>query len=193
MVELNPSHRKLVLTVLAMAAVIGSAVLLSIAAGRGRNPTAPVSTASAAAEQAAGKEAGPLWAKACAKNQDGVDTCYVEQFVIAQPQNLVLLHVRIGYIGPQGMPRLIMAAPPGVWLPGGLTLTLDKNKPIALPFNSCDAGSCLAAVEMDQDALKQFTAGTVLMAHYVLANNSPVDVPVRMAGLSDALKTVSAK
>lgn len=191
MVELNPSHRKLVLTVLGMAAVIGAAVLLSVAAGRGRKPVAPATAP--AAEQPVSQEAGPLWAKACAKNQDGADTCYVEQFVITQPQNAVLLHVRIGYIGPQGMPRLIVAAPPGVWLPGGLTLTLDKNKPISLPFNSCDGSNCLAAVEMDQDALKQFTAGTVLMAHYVLANNSPVDVPVRMTGLSDALKTVSAK
>lgn len=187
MVALNPSHRKLALTVLAMAAVIGAAVLLSVAAGQGRKPAAPV------AAPATSSEAGPLWAKACAKNQDGAETCYVEQFVIAQPQNAVLLHVRIGYIGPQGMPRLILATPPGVWLPGGVTLTLDNNKPISLPFNSCEAGSCVAAVELDQDALKQFTAGTVLVARYALTKDSPVDVPVRMAGLSDALKTVSAK
>ncbi|MBP7340438.1 MAG: invasion associated locus B family protein [Niveispirillum sp.] len=170
--------------------IVAAAIALSLAATKDR---APPPAAAPVDEAAAASNPDSFWAKACAKDPAGAEICYVEQFAIAQPQNAVLLHVRIGYLAPEGKPRIILAAPNGVWLPGGLTLTLDQNKPIALPFNTCDANGCLAVVDMDQEALNQFTAGTVLMVRYIQGNNSPIDIPVQMTNLSKALTTISAK
>lgn len=187
---LTTSNRKLAATGAVVLGIVAAAIALSLAATKGR-VTPPVSPAADGAVTQS--NADQLWSKACAKDQNGSDVCYVEQFAIAKPQNVILLHVRIGFMGPEGKPRMILAAPNGVLLPGGLTLTLDQNKPILLPFSTCDANGCMAAVDMDQDALNQFTAGRILMVRYVQGNNSPIDIPVQMANLSNALTNISAK
>ncbi len=150
---------------------------------------APTQAASAAAP----KPSGALWAKTCARSPAGADVCFVEQFAIAEPQHAVMLRVQIGYMGPGGKPRMIISTPSGVWLPGGLTLTLDQNKPIALPFNTCESDGCVAAVELGQDALDRFAAGKVLTVRYLQSTSNPIDIPVQLASLAAALKTVSAK
>ncbi|MFY8093868.1 MAG: invasion associated locus B family protein [Niveispirillum sp.] len=188
--KLNTTDRKLAVTGAVVLGIVAAAIVLSLAATKDRGPPPAASAADGAATSA---NADQLWSKACAKDQNGSDVCYVEQFAIAKPQNVVLLHVRIGYLAPEGKPRMILAAPNGVLLPGGLTLTLDQNKPILLPFNTCDASGCLAAVDMDQDALNQFTTGSILVVRYMQANNSPIDIPIRMADLSNALTNISAK
>lgn len=189
--KLTTPNRRLAAIGAVAVGIVAAAIALSLAATKDRAPPPPAP----AKDDGAASVSNPdnFWAKACAKDPNGADVCYVEQFAVAQPQNAVLLHVRIGYLGPEGKPRIILTAPNGVWLPGGLTLTLDQNKPIPLPFNTCDATGCLAAVDMDQDALNQFTAGTVLMVRYVQGNNSPIDIPVQMANLSKALTNISAK
>lgn len=184
-------NRKLITTGAVALGIIVAAIALSLAATKDRPPQPPVTKG--ADSPPAASPPDQLWAKACAKDQKGADICYVEQFAVAQPQNAVLLHVRIGHIGPEGKPRMIVAAPTGVLLPAGLTITLDQNKPIQLPFNTCDANGCVAVVDMDANALKQFTSGTVLMVRYLQGNNSPLDIPVQMAGLSAALANISTK
>lgn len=187
--KLTMPNRRLAAIGAVVLGIIAAAIALSLAATKDSVPPEVATVEESAAEPNPDR----FWAKACAKDPNGAEICYVEQFAVAQPQNAVLLHVRIGYLGPDGKPRIILAAPNGVWLPGGLTLTLDQNKPIPLPFNTCDPSGCLAAVDMDQDALNQFTAGTVLMVRYIQGNNSPVDIPVQMANLSQALTSISAK
>lgn len=188
--KLTTPNRRLAAIGAVVLGIIAAAIALSLAATKDSTPQPETATVE---ESAAGSSPDRFWAKACAKDPTGAEICYVEQFAVAQPQNAVLLHVRIGYLAPEGKPQIILAAPNGVLLPGGLTLTLDQNKPISLPFNTCDANGCLAAVDMDQDALNQFTAGNVLMVRYIQGNNSPVDIPVQMANLSQALTNISAK
>lgn len=161
------------------AAVIAAAITPAMAATKGSSPTT------------AGRNDDPLWTKACQKNQAGEDVCYVEQFVIAQPQNVVMLHVQIGFTGDKGRPRLVLITPLGVWLPAGVTLILDGNEPVALPFNTCDASACIAAINLDPDVLNRFAGGTTLTVRYNQGSANPIDIPVRMAKLSAALKTVS--
>ncbi len=189
--KLTTTNRKLVVTGAVVLGIVTAAIALSLAATKDRvpPPAAPVADGAAATPQSADQ----LWSKACAKDQNGADVCYVEQFAIAQPQNVVLLHVRVGYFPPEGRPRMILTAPNGVLLPAGLTLSLDQSKPIPVSFGTCDASGCLAAVDMDQDALNRFTAGTILMVRYVQGNNSAIDIPIQMANLSKALTNISAK
>jgi invasion protein IalB len=139
------------------------------------------------------RAAGPLWSRSCAKpDKAGPETCYIEQFAIAQPQNLVLLHLQLGYFGPDGAPRLLIATPLGVALPQGVRLTLDQDKPMVLPYASCNQGGCVVVAEMDANALNRFTTGKTLMVHYVMGDQAPVDIPVPLSGLAAALKTLDA-
>ncbi|WP_252181377.1 invasion associated locus B family protein [Azospirillum sp. B4] len=136
---------------------------------------------------------GPLWSKNCAKTEAGAEVCYVEQFAIATPQNVMMLHVRVGYLGPEGKPRLILATPLGVLLQPGITLVLDQDKPLTLPFDACQQGGCVAAAELeDGKVLDHFTSGKVLAVRYINGDKAAVDIPVQLAGLAAALKAVPA-
>ncbi|TWB44385.1 invasion associated locus B family protein [Nitrospirillum pindoramense] len=142
------------------------------------------------ASAGAQKPAGPPWAKNCAKGAGGDDVCFVEQFAIANPANAIVLHVQIGYMSTDGKPVLAITVPLGTPVQPGLQLTLDGAKPIALPLTLCQAGGCIASANLDQEVLKQFTSGKVLMVRYAKPDKSPMDVPVQLDGLAAALQSL---
>lgn len=130
----------------------------------------------------------PLWKKNCGKDEAGKTHCVVEQYAIAMPQKVSLMRVRFGKIGKDDQLGLSLSAPLGVQLPPGLTLSMDGAKPIALPFERCDAQGCLAQAVLDKSAGEKFAKGKTLVVHYVLSEKQPLDVPIRLEGLAEALK-----
>jgi invasion protein IalB len=133
-----------------------------------------------------------LWGKQCGKSEAGrQQPCVVQQFVIGEPGKKQLLLVQFGYNGPKNIPRLILSAPLGILLPGGITLTIDAKKPLTVPFETCNAGGCLAVIDMDAPALEQFRKGKVLMVRYLVGDRKPLDLPVKLDGLDAALKSIA--
>ncbi|TWB29965.1 invasion associated locus B family protein [Nitrospirillum viridazoti] len=152
---------------------------------------APANGAAAGKGPDVTKAPGPLWSKSCAKTDAGAEICYVEQFAIATPQNVMMLHVRVGYLGPDGKPRLILATPLGVLLQPGITLVVDQDKPLSLPFDACQQGGCVAAADLeDGKVLDHFTGGKVLAVRYINGDKAAVDIPVQLSGLAAALKAL---
>ncbi|MEC4592700.1 invasion associated locus B family protein [Nitrospirillum amazonense] len=171
--------------------VIGLLLLLGLLTVGGimlyQHHKASVAKSTAAEAQ---KAAGPPWAKNCAKDANGGDVCYVEQFAIANPGNAIVLHVQIGYMSADGKPVLVITVPLGTPVQPGLQLTLDGAKPIPLPLTLCQQGGCIASANLDQDVLKQFTTGKVLMVRYAKPDKTPMDVPVQLGGLAPALQSL---
>lgn len=174
-----------VAAMLLIGAVVGGAQspTRATAAEKGTPPVKPAAGAPSATE--------PLWAKSCAKDAAGAEVCYAEQFAIAAPQNIMMLHVQVGYIGPEGRPRLVLATPTGVALPAGVTLTLDADKPLVLPFDTCQSGGCLAIADLDQEVLKRLMSGKIMAVRYVNGDRTPIDIPVQLTGLAQILETVT--
>jgi len=144
----------------------------------------PGSPSAAAAEN-------PLWGRQCAKNGKK-DVCAVQQFVTAQPGDRQLLLAQLGYHGPNGSPRLILAAPLGVLLTKGVSFGIDGKKPLTVPFETCNSGGCLSIIDMDKAALDRFRKGNVLTVRYYLAGEEkPLDLPVKLEGLNAALKSIA--
>ena len=154
--------------------------------------TTPAKTAPADKPAAPADNGPPLWTKQCVPSPDGQkQACYVQQFVVASPQNTVLLKVLFSYLGPDGKPRLILEAPEGIQLAAGLVLTIDTRKPLNVPLQTCQTGACRAIIDMDQQALDQFEKGTTLTVRYVTNDHKAVDLPVKLATLSTALKQLT--
>lgn len=151
---------------------------------------AAVAGAPAFAGPAAGA-ADPLWTRQCVKGPEGKDTCFVQQFAIAMPQKAVLFKVVFGYFGPGGEPRIQMTVPLGVFLPAGLTLSVDGQQPFVIPLQVCRADGCEATADLDPRALDRFRAGKAAKVRYVTAGGQAVELPIRLDGLTAALKTVA--
>jgi invasion protein IalB len=143
---------------------------------------------------AAGKEqaAGPLWSKQCTRDGAGREVCYVEQYAVGMPGNVVLLNVSMAFTGQGGRARLIMTAPLGVQLIPGLVMTIDGGKPVTLPFESCHAGGCRSIVELDEQSLNQIRRGTSMTVRFVGADSKALDIPVPLKGLTAALKQLQS-
>jgi len=132
-----------------------------------------------------------LWSKQCAKAQNGgKESCLVQQYVSSMPGNHPLLMAQFSYGGPEGKPQLVLAAPLGILLPAGITLSIDGKKPLTAPFQVCAQGGCRSIIEMDDAALDQFRKGKVLSVRLFGLDQKPLDLPVKLEGLDAALKSL---
>jgi invasion protein IalB len=178
--------------------ILGAALLVLGASGapawatNANHSTKAAPAAAPAVTTAPAAEQSPVWSKQCVASPDGQkQACFVQQFVLAAPQNTVLLKVMFSYLGPQNKPRLILETPEGVLLQAGLVLTIDTRKPLNVPLQACQAGACRAVIDMDGQALDQFTKGNVLNVRYVTADHKAVDLPVKLETLTAALKQLT--
>lgn len=146
------------------------------------SPKAPLSTAR-----------GLLWAKACGARADGTNVCYVEQFAIDQARNQIVLHVQLGYLGSDGQPRLVVTAPLGVSLAGGVNLALDADKPIGVPFETCASDGCMMIAVLQPDVLTRLLKAKSMTVTFLDSGNTPIAVPVRLEGLADAFAAAQKK
>lgn len=148
-----------------------------------------VCLAGTAAAHAASPPTAPLWHKTCDEAAPG-HPCWVEQFAVAMPKKLVVGHVR--FVLQQGdKTGVIVFAPMGVALMPGLQLILDGGKPITLPYERCSDGGCEASAVLDRDAVQKFEQGKTLTVRYTLAGAKTADIPMRLDGLTKALKSLS--
>lgn len=137
----------------------------------------------------AARPPAPLWHKACDKAAPG-HPCWVEQFAIAMPNKVVVAHVRFDR-QQGGKTGIIVIAPLGVELIPGLQLILDGGKPITLPYERCSARGCDASAVLDRAAVAKFERGKTLTVRYTIAGTKTADIPIRLEGLTKALKSLS--
>ncbi len=138
--------------------------------------------------QAAESAKGPEWVKKCGKEADGTEVCVVRQLVLAEPQHRPVLLTQFGYTGPKHKPRLILSAPLGVLLTEGITISVDKKKPLTAPFEVCTPEGCLSFIDMDDAALEHFLKGKAMTVRFMAAPGKPLELPVHLQGLAAALK-----
>jgi invasion protein IalB len=133
----------------------------------------------------------PLWNKTCGKDASGQSVCVVEQFVLTMPQKAVVLHIRFSLSDKKDQTRMMLTAPLGILLPPGVSLSIDESKPITLPFERCTSEGCESGAVLDKDALDKFEKGKTLIVRYAPSRQGAADIPVKLEGLTNALKSLS--
>lgn len=132
----------------------------------------------------------PDWGKQCEKAADGKEICYVMQTAIVKPQNIRLLQVIVGYLGKNGAPTMILTTPLGVLVSAGMSIKIDDKKELTVPFETCLQNGCRVVLAMDSSGFEGIKASKEAKVRYLTVDNRPVDVPVKLDGLSKALKAL---
>lgn len=132
-----------------------------------------------------------LWNKVCGKDAGGGQICAVEQFAMVMPQKMVVLRAAFFRTNKPDQMKLNLTAPLGILLPPGLSLSVDGSQPITLPFERCSQGGCDASAVLDKTALAKFEKGKLLAVRYTPTEKGAVEFPIKLDGLSGALKLLS--
>ena len=96
--------------------------------------------------------------------------------------------------GRTGRMNVIVSVPMGIYLPPGITISIDGSERFRLLFETCNQSGCHGGYELSAQTLGAFRRGLVAQHSFYTAKNNRVDIPVSLKGFSKAfsrLKTLS--
>lgn len=162
-------------------------------------PTAPAAPAGAAATPPAASTEGPGstyikntfddWKVQCLRTENGSDPC--EMFQVLKDEN----GVKTAAISIMRLPKsqdsvagATITTPLETLLTRGVTLQIDTQKPLTLPFNVCSQGGCFANVLLKPADLELFKKGSKIAMTVVAAAaaDKPVALTISLKGFTAA-------
>ncbi len=180
--------------------------LLALALLLAQPVTANAQAATAAAPPAAKAAAKPViqttdfgdWRQGCMTNKQGRKLCRLIQRVVGEDKKNVKLAAEASIIAEKdkdgkikNVTRLLLIAPLGTLLIEKLTIKLDGEKPVHVPFLVC-ANGCMTDLALDGPLLEKMKTGKSLAVSYKQMNNKTVSVNVSLKGFADGLKSLNA-
>lgn len=99
------------------------------------------------------------WRKLCFERSNAKTVCRTT--ISASTQETGTEIIRIDLVQDKDGPGALLQVfvPPGQLLLAGVSLTVDKNETIKLPFNWCFANACIAAVRVDPRFIQTLKSG----------------------------------
>jgi invasion protein IalB len=138
------------------------------------------------------------WTKKC-ETRPGTqeENCVLTQLVVHQQNEKrhgVLL-VAIGYLGENKRPGVILRVPLalGVYLPGGMTLTVPSVEPMRIVFDACLPSGCSGATPLSDDvitAMKKANGGSVEIRNIRRQN---LRLPISFKGFTAGFAALDGK
>ncbi|MDX1444043.1 MAG: invasion associated locus B family protein [Gammaproteobacteria bacterium] len=109
----------------------------------------------------------------------------------ARQQRLLL--TRVGYIGDNERPVLLVTAPLGILLTQGITVSVDGlEEPARFAVQRCDAGGCLAYTAMNEEIVSAFKKGTKAQVTFYDPQRRAINVPLSLKGFTKGMSELNA-
>jgi invasion protein IalB len=115
------------------------------------------------------------------------DQCALVQSVITKETSVTLVAFLIKSVEVESGLLLRVLVPSNVLLPSGLGLRIDKEDIGRAGFVKCVSNGCLAEVTVDDDLLKKMKAGKIATFVVFQAQNTLVEIPMNLTGISSGL------
>lgn len=150
-----------------------------------------------AAAQTAGSDAGAaqqqqqLWAVRCtAGARDAAPDCAIEQRAVVTETGRLLMQFTVRVPADSRKPVMMLQAPLGPFLPGGLTLDIDGANSLKLDYQTCDANGCYAGAPVTDELLQAMFRGQKLNITMQALNKQPVKIPLDLTGFTAAYRNI---
>lgn len=144
--------------------------------------------APAVAQEAALRETHGSWEVRCA----GDNSCYIVQVASdAEGRPVVSFAVReLAQPRTEGERTFVAAAEirtkPGVYLPAGVTFTIDETESLRIPFERCFPEGCAALPLIQQSLVDRLKAGARVRITVYANPSEPVAAEVSLSGFTAA-------
>lgn len=118
--------------------------------------------------------------------------CFARLTVIDEKRKVVLINWLIGYNKDQQL-LMDVLTPTEVDIAYGLNLTLDKSKPLKLPYISCGLKGCISRTLIDQPTFENLRKAKLATISILSTNNKEVKMKIEPVGLPDAMAAISIR
>ncbi|WP_195930701.1 invasion associated locus B family protein [Hyphomicrobium album] len=170
------------------------AVLCGSVSSAGAQAPAPAAKAPAAAPAA--KEAPPKpaadaaapqipWLVNCASLPDQM-SCEAIQTLTIQKTGQLLLSISVRIPPNSKTAAMMLHLPHGMFLPDGVSLTIDTNPPQKQPVQTCDQKGCYVGVPIDDTLLKTLQSGKILTIAFKSLEKKEITIPIALSGFKEA-------
>ncbi|MEM8744859.1 MAG: invasion associated locus B family protein, partial [Pseudomonadota bacterium] len=95
-----------------------------------------------------------------------------------------LLRVTVTLPAKTKKPALLVQTPFGLFLPAGLRLQIDENKPQAMVLQTCNQNGCFASGPLSEQMLAGMKKGKQLKAIFQNLQKKDITVPLPLTGFS---------
>lgn len=134
------------------------------------------------------------WSKVCTTGEgesegSGEKRCQIVQAATQGESGQRILQTSIGYRGDNKTPVLTLTAPLGIYLPKGITLSVD-NTPLTTAVNRCSQNGCVGHIQMQEtliEAMKDNDNGAVLVA---TTPDNNLKLPLSLKGFTEAFASL---
>jgi invasion protein IalB len=155
-------------------------------------PPAPAPTGDAAASL----PAQPEWTSRCASDgRHGALECAIEQNVFLSKTGQLIAAVSVRVPADTHQPAFTVQVPLGLFLPAGISLQVDDNRPMSLAIQTCDAKGCYAVTPISPEMLGALKAGKKLAITFQNLSRENISrenisVPLQLANFAQAYQKI---
>lgn len=165
-----------------------AAVLAALLAASG--PAAAQQRGQQQAPAAAQAQAFGSWVRACERT-GRTETCSLRQLVAPKENpNQPIMAVAIGRLTSDRKMAMVIKLPTQINREAGIGFRIDEGQVMAVPIQGCDAGSCTAAITLDDGLLKQLRAGSQALVAFRGPQGQVAPMPLSLAGLTRGLASL---
>jgi invasion protein IalB len=135
------------------------------------------------------------WKKLCFRGAQGADTKMVCRTTLEGKSDLGQIILRVDLIEREDAPsaRLQIFIPVGNFLQPGINLTVDKGKPLLVPYTICLANGCVAATVAEPNFLRELETGKALSLAVVNSNVLTVIASLSLENFANARQRAAAQ
>lgn len=143
------------------------------------------------AARAADAPAQPAWNGRCvAPARSAPADCRMEQRLVAQETGQMLSLAVVEVPGETREPTLQLLLPTGLSLTDGVSLAIDDHEALPLPLQFCDAGGCLARLDVDASLLERMKKGREMVIQATSASGQPLQFKHSLKDFTDSYQAV---
>jgi invasion protein IalB len=125
------------------------------------------------------------WQVNCASVANNM-ACEAQQTLTIQKTGQLLLKVSIRMPKNSKMGAMMLHLPHGLFLPDGVTLTVDGKSPKKEAVQTCDPKGCYVGLPLDAELLKQLQSGKTFSIAFKNLQKQDIKVPVSLSGFKEA-------
>ncbi|HLN10623.1 MAG TPA: invasion associated locus B family protein [Xanthobacteraceae bacterium] len=153
-------------------------------------PTPPAPPA-AAGQPPEGPKPAPGWASQCMSNarQTAVD-CAVEQTAVVTSTGQLVASIVVRVPHDSRQPMMMIQVPVGLYLPAGVNIQVDDNKPMLFTLQTCDAKGCYAGAPLPQELLAAMKTGKKLAVIFQNMQKETIAVPLPLENFADSYQKI---